>query len=58
MVEPGPWPGRTLIPSSNAITFVFSDLISVGKLPPGRSVRPTLPAKSVSPVKSSASSSS
>ena len=44
MVVPGPWPGRTLVSSGRARSREWIESMIWSKLPPGRSVRPMLPA--------------
>ena len=55
MVVAGPWPGRTLVSSGSVSRRVWMESMIWSQLPPGRSVRPMLPAKSVSPAMSSLS---
>ena len=50
-LEWGPWPGSTTVSGGRVNSFVFMLSISCSQLPPSKSVRPTLPLKSVSPVK-------
>ena len=52
MVENSSWPGRTCTFSVTAAHSFFRLFRSVSQLPPGRSVRPTSPANSVSPLNS------
>ena len=46
----GPWPGTTTVSSGRASTFSCSELMIFCIDPPGRSVRPMLPANNVSPA--------
>lgn len=46
-----PWPGKTRSLSGRTSSFSRIDFIISSKFPPGRSVRPIEPLKSVSPVK-------
>ena len=50
IVVSGPCPANTRVSSGRTITTSFNVRRSTVELPPGRSVRPTEPAKSTSPV--------
>src|SRR5260370_27082271 len=49
MVVTGPWPGYTTVSSGRCINLVRSESRICSMEPPHRSVRPLLPATSVSP---------
>ena len=52
MVVFGPWPGMTTVESGSGSSLLWMERMRVGPSPPGRSVRPTEPAKRVSPARS------